>query len=728
MKVSVIVPVFRVPGDMLEDCLEALERQTVHDLEILCVLDGPDDAARNILEKRHRDDSRIRILQSATNRGVSSARNLGLSEAQGDWLAFVDADDRVEPTMLEELLAAAGAEGAELAACTWRHDPSLPGEEAGSAGDVETLDSGRPADWIRAVHLLRNGSCCGRLFSRAEFGDLRFDENLRHGEDLVFLQRALARTRRIAWVPRPLYVYRVRGESASRRALSADSFKNWLSALETRLILARQQSGMPRAARVILVWDTWLALNDPRPRKGWTEEEGHTAWAALRRFAAVVEEDFRMLPADFRWVWRRETASLRAFLDRSHWLNAWLWRRARRFLATLPGGSPVTRPRLYSAAPWGSVTGGPLCALDHLSFLSEDYDGTLVLCQHGPIEDKAAEAGIPVWCSPLFTGRRHAGALALPGTLLGMALRRLRYVRDLSRLLRRSPGIFHIHGRDVHMPYAMLAARLAGVPVLMTLHETWIGTFTEWWHLVLMRLFRIPVVCLSKAMVEQYPRLLPAKTVIPNAVRFFPPWPVPQAAARRTPVVGMVGSMVPEKGVSLALEVVRRLREKGLEFGLRLIGHWKDDAFLRESEAFVAAHGLARCVEFAGELRSPEEIYRDMDILFLPTRRDSFPRVIMEAMSWGIPAVATRVDGIPEMVEEGATGLLAAPGDTRGFAAALERLLEDAALRGEMGRKARKRAERLFSPKAYRASFKSFYATLPAVRKAAVRGGGTGAA
>lgn len=728
MKVSIIVPVFRVPGGLLEACLESLEGQTARDLEILCVLDGPDEVARELLEKRRRADSRIRILQSAVNRGVSSARNLGLSEARGDWLAFVDADDRVDPTMLEDLLAAAESCGAELAACSWRHDPPLPGEDTAGGGRVETLDAGHPADWVRALHLLRNGSCCGRLFSRAAFGDLRFEEGLRHGEDLVFLQRALARTSRLAWVPRPLYVYRVREGSASRKAISADSFVNWLSALETRLALARRQQGMPRAARAILAWDTWLALNDPRPRKGWTEEEGRTAWEALRRFAAAAEEDFRLLPADFRWAWRRETASLRAFRNRPRWLNAWLWRRARRFLAALPGGTPTERPRLYSAAPWGSVTGGPLCALDHLSFLSAYYEGTLVLCQHGPIEGKAAEAGIPVWCSPLFTGRRHAGALALPGTLLGMALRRFRYVRDLSRMLRRRPGIFHIHGRDVHLPYAMLAARLAGVPVAMTLHETWIGTFTEWWHLLLMRVFRIPVLCLSRAMVEQYPRLLPARAVAPNAVRAFPPWPRPASAVHRPPVAGLVGSMVPEKGVSLALEVARRLRERGMEFRLRLVGRWNGTDFRREAETFVATRGLAGCVEFAGELRSPDEIYGEMDVLFLPTRRDSFPRVIMEAMSWGIPTVATRVDGIPEMVEDGETGLLAAPGDTDGFAAALERLLGDAALRAEMGRKARERAERLFSPEAYRANIQSFYASLPAVRKAAARGGGTGAA
>ena len=51
MKVSVIVPVFRVPGGLLEACLESLEGQTARDLEILCVLDGPDEAARELLEK-----------------------------------------------------------------------------------------------------------------------------------------------------------------------------------------------------------------------------------------------------------------------------------------------------------------------------------------------------------------------------------------------------------------------------------------------------------------------------------------------------------------------------------------------------------------------------------------------------------------------------------------------------------------------------------------------------
>ena len=109
MKVSVIVPVFRVPGGMLAECLDSLMGQTLADIEIICVLDGPDGAARGLLEERAHADARIGILQSDRNRGASAARNLGLEAVRGDWFAFVDADDWVEPGMLEDLLGAAEA-------------------------------------------------------------------------------------------------------------------------------------------------------------------------------------------------------------------------------------------------------------------------------------------------------------------------------------------------------------------------------------------------------------------------------------------------------------------------------------------------------------------------------------------------------------------------------------------------------------------------------------------
>lgn len=377
--------------------------------------------------------------------------------------------------------------------------------------------------------------------------------------------------------------------------------------------------------------------------------------------------------------------------------------------------------RLYSAAPWGSLTGGPLCALDHLAFLSADFKGTLVTCQHGPLEELALEKGVETHCFPLFAGLRQSGRrnwLSVAWRLIGL---RVRYVRDLFRLLRGSPGILQIHCRDVHLPYALLAARLAGVPVAMTLHETWMDTCKEWWHLSLMRLFRVPVVCLSHAMAEQYPRLLKPAAIIPNAARDFPANPRMHRKPHGPPVIGMVGTMVPEKGVLACLEVARLLKDDGIPFQLRLVGGWPRKNTRDEAETFISMHGLGECVEIAGELHSAESIYGGMDIFFLPTRRDSFPRVVMEAMAWQLPVVATRVDGIPEMVEEGETGFLVTSEDVRGFAAALERLLADESLRNRMGQAGRERAEKLFSPASYREAFLKLYGSLPGLKRLAAQ-------
>lgn len=95
---SIIVPVYR-SGPFLRDCLDSIRNQTLTDWECICINDGSPDDSGAILDEYARKDARFTAIHQE-NRGVSAARNAGLSLARGNWTAFVDGDDTVEPDML----------------------------------------------------------------------------------------------------------------------------------------------------------------------------------------------------------------------------------------------------------------------------------------------------------------------------------------------------------------------------------------------------------------------------------------------------------------------------------------------------------------------------------------------------------------------------------------------------------------------------------------------------
>ncbi len=103
--ISVIVPVYNVV-DYLQRCVDSIRNQTYPNLEIILVDDGSTDKSGALAEKMAMEDRRIRVFHKE-NGGASSARNLGISMAEGDYIGFVDGDDYIEPKMYERLLDAA---------------------------------------------------------------------------------------------------------------------------------------------------------------------------------------------------------------------------------------------------------------------------------------------------------------------------------------------------------------------------------------------------------------------------------------------------------------------------------------------------------------------------------------------------------------------------------------------------------------------------------------------
>ncbi|MDE6612281.1 MAG: glycosyltransferase, partial [Muribaculaceae bacterium] len=104
MKVSVIIPIYNT-GEYLRACIGSICRQTHRDLQIIMIDDGSAETTAAICDQIAASDHRITIVHKP-NEGVSKARNHGLEIADGDVVCFVDSDDTIEPSMIEDLLAA----------------------------------------------------------------------------------------------------------------------------------------------------------------------------------------------------------------------------------------------------------------------------------------------------------------------------------------------------------------------------------------------------------------------------------------------------------------------------------------------------------------------------------------------------------------------------------------------------------------------------------------------
>lgn len=151
-----------------------------------------------------------------------------------------------------------------------------------------------------------------------------------------------------------------------------------------------------------------------------------------------------------------------------------------------------------------------------------------------------------------------------------------------------------------------------------------------------------------------------------------------------------VGRLVHLKGQSLLVEAVAELRERGAAIELTLVGEGPKRPAL---ERLAHRRGVADAVVFAGAVSQDEivERYRAADVFCLPSFAEGIPVVLMEAMAMGLPVVTTRTMGIPELVEDGVSGRLVAPGRLAPLVAALEELAGDPERRREMGAAGRRR-------------------------------------
>lgn len=155
-----------------------------------------------------------------------------------------------------------------------------------------------------------------------------------------------------------------------------------------------------------------------------------------------------------------------------------------------------------------------------------------------------------------------------------------------------------------------------------------------------------------------------------------------------TPLVGIVARLVPIKAHEVLFEAAATLAAELPEARVLVVGDGERRA---ELEALADRLGLAGRLRFLGWRRDLDRIYADLDLVALTSRNEGSPVSLIEAMAAGRAVVATRVGGVPDIVEDGVTGCLVASGDARGLAEAIGALLRDPERRQAFGRAGRKR-------------------------------------
>lgn len=223
-KISVIVPIYNTE-EYLEKCIQSLINQTYSNLEIILVNDGSKDDCGKICEEYAKNDLRIKYIYQ-NNMGVSAARNTGLKEATGDFIAFVDSDDYIENNMYEILYNNIKETNSDISivASNYIKDNKVIGVNTNSDIKKKVLNTNEALKIFFSPNDFGNG-LCDKLISKQLFGEERFKDNVKNGEESYIIIKLLCNAKKIVYENKPLYNYVQRKNSSTHTVISRDGVK-----------------------------------------------------------------------------------------------------------------------------------------------------------------------------------------------------------------------------------------------------------------------------------------------------------------------------------------------------------------------------------------------------------------------------------------------------------------------------------------------------------------------
>lgn len=220
MKLSIVIPVYNVES-YLNDCIKSILNQSFKDFEMILVDDGSTDSSGIICDRFKDKDKRIRVVHKV-NEGVSKARNTGLDIAQGEYVEFVDSDDLILNIMSENILKISGEIQDELVIFGYRR-AQIGNHDFVLVKPCDVVQRISKEDFIRTYLCQYFGEIINMPFNKRYKLDvikkyqIRFDEQIYMGEDLVFNLDYLEHCEYITLLPDCLYTYNIRSGSACNK-------------------------------------------------------------------------------------------------------------------------------------------------------------------------------------------------------------------------------------------------------------------------------------------------------------------------------------------------------------------------------------------------------------------------------------------------------------------------------------------------------------------------------
>lgn len=222
-KISVIVPIYNVEK-YLSACLDSILGQTFRDFEAICVNDGSSDNSAAILTEYAQKDSHIKVI-TQENKGLSGARNTGIKAATGEYICFVDSDDRIPPYALKTLLQIAEATQSPVVMSEKvEHQPVL------MSGAVHwKIHTKVMPDFVQSPHIF--SSVWNKLYRTDLIKKHPFIEGI-YFEDWPFLTTLMGQIQQFSTTDIPCYIYRNDNDSITRSSFNTQKVDSYITGIK----------------------------------------------------------------------------------------------------------------------------------------------------------------------------------------------------------------------------------------------------------------------------------------------------------------------------------------------------------------------------------------------------------------------------------------------------------------------------------------------------------------